>query len=368
MLDWVRFTALMTWACVVPLTPIISVQATEQVETLISEARKVGTHAIWDGDSTADIHRHCPGFLEPLAERGVRGGFTQQCEAVLDQRFFDEILAWTPIYAKDSTLTWRYVFDDPLTKRGIVLDTLGDPECMISSDQPVEDELAVRCNAAVIADYAAFKYECTGGLPSILRFIEDGFKVPSYLSDFDRINDNDSYWEKRWALEYGFLRQAWIAAKCAAIPNEALVSLDVIENSMQLKGRPEPGEEDWWLAEQAFEAYQLMGIADQLSSNLDRAEYGYERKTLSSWQRINPITAELIKIKNPGDFPSNAEEKAARLKHFIAASTWMNMKKMNVSQDWLLKQVGEFSNDEFKQAADEAIAMMTKQGVGETWF
>ena len=44
------------------------------------------------------------------------------------------------------------------------------------------------------------------------------------------------------------------------------------------------------------------------------------------------------------------------------------MKRVNVDQNWLLRQIGEFSNEELKQAADDATAMMAKQGVGETWF
>ena len=217
--------------------PIISVQATEHVETLTTEHRTPGISTNWPGDSTEDFHRNCPGFLEPIAKRGLRGGFTERCEATLDEKFLDQILPWTPIYAKDHTLTWRYVLDEPLAKRKIVLATLDDPACVIAGDQPSNDALADRCNASVIADYAALKYACTGGLPSVLRFIENGFEVPSYLSVFERIFDNDSYWEKRWRLEYGYYRHAWVAAKCDGIPDEVFASLGVFENTIKLEGK-----------------------------------------------------------------------------------------------------------------------------------
>lgn len=350
------------------LIPALLLTASEYAQVSENEDRTSGTFTNWSGDSTEDLHVNCPGFLEPIAERGVRGGFTQQCEATLDQEFLNQLLPWTPIYAKDSTLTWRHVLDKPLAKRKTVLATLRDPVCMETGNRQSGDDLVDRCNANVVADYAALKYQCAGGLPNVLRFIESGFEVPSYLSVFDRIFDNDAYWEKRWRLEYAFFRYAWTAAKCASVPKEALASLGVFENTMKFGGNPAPGEEDWWWAEQGSEAYQLMAVADKLSTNLVRTKYRYERKNLSSWQLIDPVMAELLKVKNPGDFQSLSEEKAVRLKHFIAASTWIKMKQVDVDKNWLHRQIGEFSDEELTQAAEEATAMMNKQGVGETWF
>ena len=366
--DGIPLTVMMACGCVTLLMAVFSVHATEYTQTLTSEERTPGISTNWPGDSTEDMHHNCPGFLDPLAERGLRGGFTTQCEAILDQKFLDQILPWTPIYAKDHTITWRYVLDHPLAKRKIVLATLDDPACVFTGDHPTSDELADRCNANVIADYAALKYACTGGLPRVLRFIENGFEVPSYLSTFERIFDSDSYWEKRWRLEYGYYRHAWVAAKCDGIPDEAFVSLGEFENTMNLGGSPATGEEDWWWIEQGSEAYQLMRVADRLSNNLTRTEYGYERKNLSSWQLVDPVIVELLKVKNPGAYSNTAEEKAARLKHFIAALTWIKMKQVDVDQNWLLRQIGEFSDEDLEQAANDANAMMAKQGVGKTWF
>ena len=189
------------------------------------------------------------------------------------------------------------------------------------------------------------------------------------MSVFDRIFDNDSYWQTRWRQEYLFYHHAWIAAKCAGVPHGALASLGVFEDTMELGGSPAPGEEDWWWAEQGFEAYKLMDVADRLSSNFTRIEYGYdsESKIKSAWQGIHPLMAEVLKVKEPGNFSNAAEEKVARLKHFIAASTWMKMLREDVDQDWLLEHIGEYSDDEFAQAAEEAKEMMDKQGVGKTW-
>ena len=77
--------------------------------------------------------------------------------------------------------------------------------------------------------------------------------------------------------------------------------------------------------------------------------------------------AEVLKVKEPGNFSNTTEEKVARLKHFIAASTRMKILREDVDQDWLLRQIGEYSDEELAQAAEEAKKMMNKQGVGETW-
>lgn len=111
-----------------------------------------------------------------------------------------------------------------------------------------------------------------------------------------------------------------------------------------------------------------MGIADQLSSNLTRTKYGYDPETLNVWQRVQPVMVELIQVKNLGGSPSGVEQKAARLKYFIASQTWMEKRRINVSEEWLLRQVGEFSDEEPMKAADEATAMMKKQEVGTNWI
>ena len=203
--------------------------------------RRPGRIAHWSDESTRDLHRHCRKLSRPLSQRGVRDGFTSRCEARLDQRFLDEVPVLMPIAAEENTLTWRHAFADPLGKRRIVLDVLADPECQVADDE-VRHDLAQRCSADLVADYAVLKYKCASGLYRVRDRIEPGIREP-------------------WKANVAHFRHAWHAAKCAGVPPEALASLNVFPDSMEFLGEPAPGEEHWWWAEQGFEAYQLMGIA-----------------------------------------------------------------------------------------------------------
>ena len=356
-----RLITTMSCKCCLLLLPVCITQATEQAHALASEARMPGVPPHWSGESTEDFHANCPGFDEPTAERGIRGGFTRQCETRLDQKFLNEIPLLTPITANDSTLTWRHVFDEPLTKRKIVLEALNDPTCRSDNLSTDANEVEQLCNAAEIADFAVLKFKCGGNISDIQRFIANGISYPWWLNLYHRVFESDTYWQRRWGVENAYFRHAWIAAKCAGVPKEAFESLGVFENTMVFGGAPQPGEEHWWWAEQGFEAYKLMEIAGRLSSNLTRTEYGYEPESISSWQRVQPVMAELLKFKDPGNYSNAAEEKKARLKHFIAIKTWMKIRRTEVSENWLLEQVGEFSDEELNQAADDANSMMAKQ-------
>ena len=319
-------------------------------------------------EPTDDLHHHCPDLDGPLEERGIHGGFTPECEARLDTQFFDYIPPRVPLEAEDNRITWRYVFDQPLAKRRLVLDALSKPECLSVPEDAVVDDLAERCNVDAIADYATLKYKCASGYHRIRDRIKRGIELPwGYVSPLERIYDNESYWRKRLAIENGYFRDAWIAAKCAELPDDVLSSLGVFEDTVKVGAEPAPGEEDWWWIEQAFEAFRLMRIADRLSSNLTWTKYGYVPETLSVWQRVQPVIAELRQVMDPGNFASAAEEKATRLKHFFAAQVWIKKRRTKVSEDWLLGQIGEFSDEELSRAAEEAIAMMSKQGVGTSW-
>ena len=317
---------------------------------------------------THELHDHCPDFVGPLEERGIRGGFTPECETRLDTQFFDHIPSHVPLVAEDNRITWRYVFDQPLVKRMLVLDALSKPECRSVSEDAVTDDLAERCHVDAIADYATLKYKCASGYYRLRGRIEDGVELPWwYVFPLERFYDNESYWRKRWGIENGYFEYAWITAKCAGLPHNALASLGVFENTPEIGGDPAPGEEDWWWAEQGFEAFQLMGIADRLSPKLTRTKYGYEHKKISNWQFVQPVMAELMQIKDAGNFASAADQKLVRLKHFVAAQTWIKKRRVDVSEDWLLEQIGEYSDAELTQATGEATAMMSKQEVGTNW-
>ena len=302
--------------------------------------RRPGRIAHWSDESTRDLHRHCPALHKPLAERGVRDGFTSRCEARLDQRFLDEVPILMPIAAEQNTLTWRHALDDPLGKRSIVLDVLADPQCQVADDDVYD--LAQRCRADVVADYAVLKYKCASGFYRVRGRIEHGIREP-------------------WDSNVAHFRHAWHAAKCAGVPAEALASLNVFPDSMAFLGEPAPGEERWWWAEQGFEAYQLMGIADRLAAHITRTDYGYEPEDISTWQRVQPVMAEVLKVKDPGRYETLAARKAARLKHVVATLFWMRVRRVDVDTAWLFRQVGDYTQDEYDQATENAEAMMTRQ-------
>lgn len=326
-----------------------------------SPARQAGRPPDWSGESTEDFHRHCPGLDKPIARRGVRGGFTARCEARLDQRFLDEVPLLTPLTAENKTLTWRHVFHDPLGKRRTVLDTLADPVCQAAVDGEIRYELSERCHADAIADYAVLKYKCASGLYRIGRRVASGIDYPPLFNIRERLFNKGEYWRKRWGVENAYFRHAWIAAKCAGVPEAALASLGVFHNAMAFGGKPAPGEEHWWWVEQGFEAYRLMGIADRLASHLSRTEYGYEPAAISVWQRVQPVMAEVLKVKDPGPYPTSTDSKMARLKHAVATTTWGLIRRIEIDDTWLAGQVGEYTKEELEQAAEAARTMMARQ-------
>ena len=332
------------------------------------EKRIPGHPVVFSNESTSEMHRHCPDFFGRLEERGARGGFTPDCEARLDEQYLGEIPPLMPLESKDNRITWRYVFDQPQIKRSIVLDALSNPECLSASADAPQDALAERCRADAIADYAVLKYQCGGDYYGIRARIANGTEAPWwYTYRLERLLDNESYWRKRWGVERAYFRYAWITAKCSGLPDGVLASLGVFKDTRELSGDPKPGEQNWWWAEQGFEAFQLMGIAERLVDPLSRTQYGEETGTLSIWQRVEPVMAELLQVKQFGAQSNAAESKPIQLKHFIAAQTWSKKRRTAVDEVWLLEQVGEFSDEQLAQAAEEATVMMNKQGVGTTW-
>ena len=142
------------------------VSAAEEFERW--EKRLQGTLVYWViYESTEDLHQHCPDFVGPLAERGVRGGFTPICEERLDEEFSDRNPRFMPFHAKDNRITWRYVFDQPQVKRSLVLDALAKQECRSIPDNTDVNELAEHCRVDAIADFAVLKYQCAGNYHGI---------------------------------------------------------------------------------------------------------------------------------------------------------------------------------------------------------
>ena len=227
------------------------------------------------------------------------------------------------------------------------------------------NDLSKRCHSEIVADFAVLKYQCASGLFDRYHRIKRGTEVSwRYEIALERWFDNDLYWQKRYGSERAFFRYAWIAAKCAAVPREALASLDVIPNVMHFEGEPLPGQENWWWAEQGYEAYELMAIASDLDASISRIEYGYEPETISVWQRVQPVMAEVLKVKNAGAGLSEEEVRSARLKHLVATNTWLAIRsRVRLDNSLLSDQVGEFSAEEYEQASAAAQAMMENQQV-----
>lgn len=317
---------------------------------------------------TDPLDQFCPGFLEPLSKRNVRDGFTSECEARLDEYFLDKIPPLMPFSASDHRISWRYVFDQPLVKRRLVLESLEDTECQSSNKNSSSVDLAERCNVSAIADFATFKYQCAGGYFDQRARIRNGMPDPrGYTHKRKRSDEDDSEIEVYIDTGWAYYRYAWIAAKCDAVPPEALASLDIFESSLTFDGRPKGGEEGWWWVEQGFEAYRLMGIADNLSNELSRTTYGYEQESISNWQSVNPVIAELIRLKELLLRRNRYSDMAPYLKHAIAAQIWKKKRPTNMDPVWLLDQIGKADYEDWQRATEEVLTMMKQQGVESRW-
>ena len=77
--------------------------------------------------------------------------------------------------------------------------------------------------------------------------------------------------------------------------------------------------------------------------------------------------AEVLKVKDPGRYETPAERKMARLKHAVATTWWMRIRRVNVDATWLMQQVGAVTQEEYDQATESAHALMTRQDA-ESYF
>ena len=225
----------------------------------------------------ADIPYHCPDLGNPLEIRGsVLGGFTPECEAALDRRYLDRVPAAMPLTVTDGSLTWRQVFSEPLAKRAAAIDVLRR-ECRFhdggASPDGVED-----CDLDGLAEFGLLKYQCAGRRPHMLIRVAGGIVESVAAAGLDDVADNMVYWWRRREVEEGFYQNAWLAAKCHSLPEGALASLapedapfafrppmpgvrPLIANVTRVGDSPEPGQEGWWWAEQAWEAKRFISWA-----------------------------------------------------------------------------------------------------------
>ncbi len=329
-----------------------------------------------DSAGWEDIYGLCSPLAEPMAHRlSARGGLTPACEAALDRQLLDTSPSHMPIAASDGSLYWREVFSSPLEKRDRAERTLLTRSCA---------NAGADCDLDALASFGVLKYQCAGKRYEMLRHIEAGIHEVVERAGLGDLADNTVYWQRRTEVEKGYYRAAWLAAKCAAIPqgvlasfvpegrNSAFPSRDPrlkpkISNTAPVGHEPAPGQEGWWWAEQAWEAYQLMTYAaglDQIhrAGRLTGSPYKYGAPEPNSWQRDDPLLAEIVQLKwwkNPGP----GDHRNARLVHAFLAATWATAQGVVLDRQWLARQVGPpVSHEEWQHVRPRAERHLKAQG------
>ncbi len=328
----------------------------------------------------ADLGNYCPDLRAPLAERlSPLGGFTPACEAALDRRYLD-LTPVMPITAGNGSFTWRRIFAQPLEKRRKTIKAL-QHSCEFNDGTSSESEDA--CDLNTLAEFGLLKYQCGGRQFHMLNRITPGIAAAVAEAELDGTADNFLYWERRWEVEDGYYRNAWLAAKCARIPEAALGSLvpedeqsafpgprgapPWIANVRSFRGTPESGQEGWWWAEQVWEATQIMAYAfarDQRhQQQLAMAAYSYTVLEPGSSQQEHPLQAEIVQLKRRGAWqPSWETNRPTRLMHAYMALVWASAMQIDLDRNWLFAQVGRFSQEEWENAKGDAHRIMDAQG------
>ena len=156
------------------------------------------------------------------------GKLAEGCMEVLDQRFLDrepysgptDWLVLAPIIRLDTRMTWDRVFLAPLEKRSRVVQALSDPMCR--PEQGVYPERFEHCGASDMAELATLKMEC-GGHGFMRRLHALNWEVNEQVAalGIDGVEDTSSYWEYRKVVEDNHYQDAWLMARCLAVPTEA---------------------------------------------------------------------------------------------------------------------------------------------------
>ncbi len=323
----------------------------------------------WD-----EVSRSCLGLGGPLTERlSVRGGVTIECERALDGLFLDTSPIDVPLTARDGSLTWREVFTSPAENR------LKAEEAMRGRCANVARD----CDLNALAAFAVLKYQCGGRWYGMLDAIRSGIHDGVERAGLDQFADNMVYWRRREQTERAYYRNAWLAAKCAALPGGTLTSfvpegpasaypvgdprLPRLENVTTVGHEPESGQEGWWWAEQAWEAYQLMARASAVdrrhAGQLVVAAYEYGPPATGSWQSQDPLMAEIIQLKWWGDPFEWEKNRRQRLSHAYLAATWASAQSVDLTHGWLFDQVGRpVSDEEWEEARLRAERTLQTQG------
>lgn len=305
----------------------------------------------------ADIYHLCQGLAAPLTDRlSVLTGFTTDCEAALDRHFLQQSPTSVPLVARDGSLTWAGVFSTPRENRDRAA------QAMLRRCSNLKHD----CDLDALARFAILKYQCGGKRHQMLGHIRPGVHEVIVRTDLDKLADNTVYWARRDEVQKTYYQTAWLAAKCASLPDGVLASIvpnhqtshplpnrsdsRATNGPVQLAHDPRSGEEGWWWAEQAWESYRLMRRASVLDQRHEKRfhpfRYEYGPAMLGSWQHQDPLIAEVIQLKQWGTSFEWDENRPQRLVHAYLASIWANGDELVLDSAWISTQVGAPITDE----------------------
>ena len=240
------------------------------------------------------------------------------------------------------------------------------------------------CDLDAMAAFAILKYQCGGRRNAMRRRIDPGIHMVVEQAGLDNLADNTDYWRRRTEVERGYYRNAWLAAKCDDLPQGALASFVAegdttafpsdprlpprIYNARSTAHDPLPGEEGWWWAEQAWEAYGLMSRAYAVDRSSGRRRFGpihyeYGAPARGSWQHLDPLLAEIVQLKRWGLPIEWEESRRPRLDHAYLATIYAAAQGLSLDRNWLAAQIGPpISEAEWDEAGRRAEQFLRAQG------
>ena len=140
------------------------------------------------------------------------------CIDALDRRHLDEF-PHVPVVPVSRLTTWRQLFENAQTNRGIVLRTVEREECGVA-DLELRYDLRGECGADAIADFALLYGKCVVDMGENERLASQDY-YDRGLEEMALESDNDLYWRKRLDLEDRRYKSAWILAKCGEMEEVA---------------------------------------------------------------------------------------------------------------------------------------------------
>lgn len=280
------------------------------------------------------------------------------------------------------------------TKNGDARLTVAVPRGICDAELPASDSSAQSWRVAVreasfevhIDDtgYCRMKPVRTiGRRNAMLRHIAPGIHLVVEQAGLDNVVDNTDYWRRRTQVERAYYRDAWLAAKCHDLPQGVLASFTAggdtsafpvdprlpprIYNVSSTAHDPLPGEEGWWWAEQAWEAYLLMSRAyavdRRTAQRFGPIHYEYSDVARGSWQNQDPLLAEIVQLKRWGHPVEREETRRHRLVHAYLATIYAAAQGLTLDRKWLAAQIGPpISDEEWDEAVRRSEPLLRAQG------